>query len=380
MIDNSKRLEYISEYYFSMKLREVKALIDEGKDIVNLGIGSPDLLPPENSIKTVIKSLNQKNAHKYQGYSGIYQLRAKISTFYKKYYKVDLHPDQNILPLIGSKEGIFHISMSFLNDGDSVLIPNPGYPTYSSITKLMGNKIIQYDLTEKNNWEPDFSKLKQLDLSKIKIMWINYPNMPTGQTASLKLFEKIIQFGKENNILIVNDNPYSFILNDNPLSIMSISGAMENCIELNSMSKIYNMAGWRVGVVIGNPNFIRNILKVKSNIDSGMFYPVQMGAAHALSQNNDWFEKLNIKYKERRELVWELASKLGCTFSKDNVGMFIWAKINKSIPSKEFVDNLLRKSGIFVAPGIIFGTNGEGYIRISLCNSTANIKKAISRL
>jgi LL-diaminopimelate aminotransferase len=245
---------------------------------------------------------------------------------------------------------------------------------------LIGNKIINYDLTESNNWEPDFNNLKKLDLSKVKIMWVNYPNMPTGRTASVNLFKKIVQFGKENNILIVNDNPYSFILNDNPLSIMSISGAMENCIELNSMSKIYNMAGWRVGFVVGNPTFISNILKVKSNMDSGMFYPVQMGAANALSQNNDWFEKLNIKYKERRELVWELASKLGCTFSKDNVGMFIWAKINKSIPSKEFVDNLLHKSGIFVAPGIIFGTNGEGYIRISLCNSTANIKKAISRL
>tara|TARA_B100001287_G_scaffold192505_1_gene162742 strand:+ start:161 stop:1303 length:1143 start_codon:yes stop_codon:yes gene_type:complete len=380
MIDNSKRLEHISEYYFSKKLREVKALIDKGKDIVNLGIGSPDLLPPENSIKTLIKSLNQKNAHKYQGYSGIHQLREKISSFYKKYYNVDLHPDQNILPLIGSKEGIFHISMSFLNDEDSVLIPNPGYPSYSSITKLMGNKIVNYDLNEANNWEPDFGKLKQLDLSKVKIMWVNYPNMPTGRTASINLFKKIVQFGKENNILIVNDNPYSFILNDNPLSIMSVSGAMENCIELNSMSKIYNMAGWRVGFVVGNPDFIKNILKVKSNIDSGMFYPVQMGAANALSQNNDWFDKLNMKYKERRELVWELTSKLDCTFYKENVGMFVWAKINKSISSKEFVDNLLQKFGIFVAPGIIFGTNGEGYIRISLCNSKANIKKAISRL
>mgnify|MGYP001328058789 FL=1 len=380
MINNSKRLEHISEYYFSKKLREVKALIDKGKDVVNLGIGSPDLLPPENSIKTLIKSLNQKNAHKYQGYSGIYQLREKISSFYKKYYNVDLHPDQNILPLIGSKEGIFHISMSFLNDDDSVLIPNPGYPSYSSITKLMGNKIINYDLIEANNWEPDFNKLKQLDLSKVKIMWVNYPNMPTGRSASINLFKKIVQFGKENNILIVNDNPYSFILNDSPLSIMSISGAMENCIELNSMSKIYNMAGWRVGFVVANHNFIKNILKVKSNIDSGMFYPVQMGAANALSQNNDWFEKLNMKYKERRELVWELTSKLDCTFCKENVGMFVWGKINKSISSKEFVDNLLQKFGIFVAPGIIFGTNGEGYIRISLCNSTANIKKAISRL
>ena len=380
MIENSKRLNNISEYYFSKKLREVKALIDEGKDIINLGIGSPDLLPPENSIKTVVKSLNQKNAHKYQGYSGIYQFREKISSFYKKYYEVDLDPNKNILPLIGSKEGIFHISMSFLNNEDSVLIPNPGYPAYKSITKLMGNKIIHYDLTEKNNWEPDFKKLRQLDLSKVKIMWVNYPNMPTGRTASVKLFEKIIEFGKENNILIVNDNPYSFILNNNPLSIMSSPYAMENCIELNSMSKIYNMAGWRVGFAIGNPTFISNILKVKSNIDSGMFYPIQMGAANALAQNKNWFEKLNLKYKQRRELVWELASKLGCTFSKDNVGMFVWAKINRSISSKEFVDNLLQKLGIFVAPGIIFGTNGEGYIRISLCNSITNIKKAISRL
>ena len=379
-MNTAKRLEHIEEYYFSRKLKEVSHLISQGKPIINLGIGSPDLIPPSSTVNSLIEALKSPTAHKYQSYNGIDSLRRAIKSFYFNNYNVDLNHEFEILPLIGSKEGIMHISLAFLDEADEVLIPNPGYPTYSSVTKIVGAKPIFYDLKESNSWLPNIKDLEKMNLSKVKIMWVNYPNMPTGRTASIKLFKKIIQFGKENNILIVNDNPYSFILNDNPLSIMSISGAMENCIELNSMSKIYNMAGWRVGFVIGNPTFISNILKVKSNIDSGMFYPVQMGAANALSQNNDWFDKLNMKYKERRELVWELTSKLGCTFSKDNVGMFVWAKINKSISSKEFVDNLLQKFGIFVAPGIIFGTNGEGYIRISLCNSTTNIKKAISRL
>ena len=282
--------------------------------------------------------------------------------------------------MIGSKEGIFHISMSFLSEDDKVLIPNPGYPTYSSITKLIGNEIIYYDLNEKNNWLPDLKQLTKLDLSSVKIMWINYPHMPTGAVASHEYFSEIINFAKSNNILIVNDNPYSFILNDNPLSIMNVNGARDICIELNSLSKSFNMAGWRLGFAVANSEYISNILKVKSNVDSGMFFPLQMGAVSALSQSKNWFKNLNFEYSKRRKLVWELADKLNCDFSRSSSGMFVWAKIKSNKTSIDYVDSLLNEKGIFIAPGSIFGSNGEGYVRISLCNSETNIKKAILRL
>ena len=283
MIEFSKRIEGLSEYYFSSKLREVKSLVDSGEDIINLGIGSPDLSPPTPVIKKLKDSLNVAGAHKYQSYIGVEKFRKEISNFYKLHYNCDLNYQSEILPLIGSKEGIFHISMSFLSEDDKVLIPNPGYPTYSSITKLIGNEIIYYDLNEKNNWLPDLEQLTKLDLSSVKIMWINYPHMPTGAVASHEYFSEIINFAKSNNILIVNDNPYSFILNDNPLSIMNVNGARDICIELNSLSKSFNMAGWRLGFAVANPEYISNILKVKSNVDSGMFFPLQMGA---VSRNN----------------------------------------------------------------------------------------------
>ena len=380
MIKHSVRLDSISEYYFSKKLREVRSLIDKGKDIINLGIGSPDLLPPKSSIKSMTNALNQENAHKYQSYNGIKKYRDEISNFYNSYFDVQLDSEHEIIPLIGSKEGIFHISMSFLEKNDKVLVPNPGYPTYSSISNLLGNEIIYYDLTEKNNWLPNIEELNNLDLSDVKIMWINYPHMPTGSNATISFFEELINFAKTNNILLINDNPYSFILNDNPISLMNVNGAKEVCIELNSLSKSFNMAGWRLGFAVGNKSFISNILKVKSNIDSGMFYPLQIGAISALNQSKDWFTSLNNIYSERRILVWDLADKLGCTYSKNTSGMFVWAKISQEINSIDYINNLLTKYGIFVAPGSIFGSNGEGYIRLSLCSSKKNIIKAIERL
>ena len=380
MIKPSNRLNRISEYYFSKKLREVRELIDQGKDVINLGIGSPDLKPPKLSIKNLINALDDKNAHKYQSYNGIKIFREEISGFYKSHFDVNLNPENEILPLMGSKEGIFHISMSFLDKNDKVLIPNPGYPTYSAIANLLGNDIIYYNLTEQNNWLPNLDELSKLDLSNVKIMWINYPHMPTGANASISFFEELIGFAKTNNILLINDNPYSFILNDNPISLLNIKGAKETCIELNSLSKSFNMAGWRIGFALSNKSFISNLLKVKSNMDSGMFYPLQVGAISALNQSNDWLLSLNNIYTTRRKLVWKLADKLGCSYSKSSSGLFVWAKINQKINSIDFIDNLLEKHQIFVTPGSIFGSNGEGYVRFSLCNSKENIIKAISRL
>ena len=380
MIKNSNRIERVTEYYFSSKLREVKSMIDSGKDIINLGIGSPDLLPPNSVIENLKVALDNKDAHRYQSYNGIDKFRKEISNFYKFHYNVDINPESEILPLIGSKEGIFHISMSFLSKYDKVLIPNPGYPTYSAVTNLLGNEIVHYDLVEKNSWLPDLNQLKNLDLSNIKIMWINYPHMPTGSCAPLTYLTKLVDFARTNDILLVNDNPYSFILNDNPLSIMNVEGAKEVCIELNSLSKSFNMAGWRLGFVIAKSDFILNILKIKSNIDSGMFFPLQVGAISALSQSDEWFINLNKEYSQRRKLVWELADKLECNYSKNSSGMFVWAKYNSSKKSKEYVDYLLYEKQIFVAPGSIFGSNGEGYIRLSLCNKQDIIKKAINRL
>ncbi len=380
MIKPSNRLNRISEYYFSKKLREVRELIDQGKDVINLGIGSPDLKPPKLSIKNLINALDDKNAHKYQSYNGIEIFREEISGFYKSHFDVNLNPENEILPLMGSKEGIFHISMSFLDKNDKVLIPNPGYPTYSAIANLLGNDIIYYNLTEQNNWLPNLDELSKLDLSNVKIMWINYPHMPTGANASISFFEELIGFAKTNNILLINDNPYSFILNDNPISLLNIKGAKETCIELNSLSKSFNMAGWRIGFALSNKSFISNLLKVKSNMDSGMFYPLQVGAISALNQSNDWLLSLNNIYTTRRKLVWKLADKLGCSYSKSSSGLFVWAKINQKINSIDFIDNLLEKHQIFVTPGSIFGSNGEGYIRLSLCSNEQEIIKAIERL
>ena len=380
MIKFAERISGINEYYFSSKLREVKTLIDSGKEIINLGIGSPDLMPPISAIENLKSGLSVKNAHKYQSYNGIDRIRLEISRFYKFHYGVDLNYKTDILPLIGSKEGIFHISMAFLSKNDKVLIPNPGYPAYSSITNLIGNSVVYYNLSEKNNWLPDINELNKHNLSEVKLMWINYPHMPSGSLASISYLKKLVDFAASNNILLVNDNPYSFILNKKPISIMNVEGAMEYCIELNSLSKSFNMAGWRIGFSVGNKEYISNILKVKSNIDSGMFLPLQLGAVSALSESKEWFKSLNKEYQKRRELVWILADKLNCKFSKNTAGMFVWAKISSTNNSKKFVDKLLNEKDIFVAPGVIFGSNGEGYIRISLCNTIENIKKAIKKL
>ena len=379
MIKFAERISSINEYYFSSKLREVKTLIDSGKEIINLGIGSPDLMPPISAIENLKSGLSVKNAHKYQSYNGIDRIRLETSRFYKSHYGVDLNYKTDILPLIGSKEGIFHISMAFLSKSDKVLIPNPGYPAYSSITKLIGNSVVYYNLSEKNNWLPEIDELKKHNLSEVKLMWINYPHMPSGSLASISYLKKLVDFAASNNILLVNDNPYSFILNKKPISIMNVEGAMDYCIELNSLSKSFNMAGWRIGFAVGNKEYISNILKVKSNIDSGMFLPLQLGAVSALSESKEWFKLLNKEYQKRRELVWILADKLNCKFSKNTAGMFVWAKISSTNNSKKFVDKLLNEKDIFVAPGVIFGSNGEGYIRISLCNTIENIKKAIKK-
>ena len=380
MISVADRLHTVEEYYFSKKLREVNMLISLGKPIINLGIGSPDINPPQKVVDALQKSLTDESAHKYQSYQGLPELRDAMAGFYKTQFGVSLSSKTEILPLMGSKEGIMHISMAFLNEGDEVLIPNPGYPTYSSVTKLLGAIPVYYDLTEEYNWLPNLDALEHLDLSKVKIMWINYPHMPTGATASNKMFEDIIAFARRNNILVVNDNPYSFILNQYPRSILKYLGAKDYCLELNSISKTFNMAGWRVGMVVGHSSYIDSILKVKSNMDSGMFYGIQKGAIEALKCSKMWYVSLNSVYEYRRELVWKLADALKCTYDKEATGLFVWAKLPKKLKSEEFIDYILKEFNIFITPGTIFGSQGEGYIRFSLCATTEELEEAIARI
>ncbi len=380
MIEVAKRLHTVEEYYFSKKLREVGLLIANGKPIINLAIGSPDLQPPQKVTDAITNSLNDAVAHKYQSYQGLPELREAIAGFYKEHFSVNISPNTEVLPLMGSKEGIMHISMTYLNEGDEVLIPNPGYPTYQSVTKLVGAKGVLYELDEANNWMPDFDALEKLDLSKVKLMWVTYPHMPTGAKPTETVFEELVAFGKRHNILIVNDNPYSFILNESPKSILSVEGAKDVCLELNSLSKTFNMAGWRVGMVIGDSVHIKNILKVKTNMDSGMFYGIQKGAIEALKCSKMWFSTLNSVYKKRRDLVWELAEALNCTYDKNASGLFVWAKLPAYLKSEEFIDLVLKENHIFITPGTIFGSQGEGYIRFSLCASTEIIEEAIARV
>ncbi|MBM6499433.1 MAG: aminotransferase class I/II-fold pyridoxal phosphate-dependent enzyme [Flavobacterium sp.] len=379
MIQTANRLNSVQEYYFSRKLKEVRQLISEGKHVINMGIGSPDLSPDKSVIKAIQNAMFDDKAHEYQSYQGLPELRKGFADFYSKHFNVSLDYNLEILPLMGSKEGIMHISLAFLNAGDKVLIPNPGYPTYASVTELVQAKPMYYDLSEENDWQPNFELLEQMDLSNVKIMWVSYPHMPTGANATLKLFEKLIAFGKKHHILIVNDNPYSFVLNENPLSILQIDGAKDIALELNSLSKTYNMAGWRVGMVLGNPKLIDAILKVKSNMDSGMFYGIQKGAIEALKLNNNWFIHQNEIYTKRRNLIFQLAEKLNCTYSKTAVGMFVWAKLPEGISAEEFIDSILIEKHIFITPGTIFGNNGNGYIRFSLCVSEEKIEEAIKR-
>jgi aspartate/methionine/tyrosine aminotransferase len=378
----AKRIHTVEEYYFSRKLREVRSLVAAGKPIVNLGIGSPDLQPPPIVVEALETSLQDEMAHKYQNYQGIPALRNAIAHFYKANYQVTLDADTEVLPLMGSKEGIMHISMAYLDEGDEVLIANPGYPTYTSVTKLLGAIPRYYDLDAANDWLPNLEELAVQDLSKVKLMWVNYPHMPTGAKATKASFEELIEFAKAKQILIINDNPYSFILNDEPISILSCKDAKEVALELNSLSKSFNMAGWRTGMVMGKAEHIRHVLKVKSNMDSGMFYGIQKGAIQALQSSKNWFVELNKIYEKRRKLIWELATKLACEFDTDTAGMFVWAKLpaDNQLTSEAFIDKLLYEKDVFITPGNIFGTKGEGYIRFSLCVSEEKIKEVINRI
>ena len=380
MMKAAKRLDTVQEYYFSKKLREVRALLAAGKPIINMGIGSPDLQPPPAVIEAIQQAVLQEGAHKYQSYQGLPAFREAVADFYQKNYQVVVNPENEILPLMGSKEGILHISMAFLNKGDKVLIPNPGYPTYTSVTNLVEAVPVFYDLTSEHNWEPNFKQLEQKDLSNVKLMWVNYPHMPTGAKATENLFKKLIAFGKKHQLLIINDNPYSFVLNNNPLSILSIDGAKETAIELNSLSKSFNMAGWRVGMLLGATPILEEVLKVKTQMDSGMFYGIQQGAIAALKVSSGWFENMNEIYQKRRKLIWQIAEALDCTFDKNTSGMFVWAKIPAGKKAENIVDDLLYKHHIFIAPGTIFGSKGEGYIRFSLCVPEEKIKEALDRL
>ena len=380
MMKAAKRLDTVQEYYFSKKLREVRALSAQGKPIINMGIGSPDLQPPPAVIEAIQQAVLQEGAHKYQSYQGLPAFRQAVADFYQKNYHVVVNPENEILPLMGSKEGILHISMAFLNKGDKVLIPNPGYPTYTSVTNLVEAVPVFYDLTSEHNWEPNFKQLEQQDLSNVKLMWVNYPHMPTGAKATENLFKKLIAFGKKHQLLIINDNPYSFVLNDTPLSILGTEGAKETAIELNSLSKSFNMAGWRVGMLLGAKPILEEVLKVKTQMDSGMFYGIQQGAIAALKVSSGWFENMNEIYQKRRKLIWQIAEALDCTFDKNTSGMFVWAKIPAGKKAENIVDDLLYKHHIFIAPGTIFGSKGEGYIRFSLCVPEEKIKEALDRL
>jgi aspartate/methionine/tyrosine aminotransferase len=381
MIKQSERLNSVEEYYFSKKLREVSNMIQSGESVINMAIGSPDLFPSIKVVDEIKNSLSDSFAHKYQSYQGLPELRDAIAKFYNKFFGVELNPSNEVLPLMGSKEGIMHISLAFLNSGDEVLIPNPGYPTYLSVTKLVQANPVFYNLSEENGWFPNLSELENKDLSKVKLMWINYPHMPTGASANFDQFEKLLEFAKTNNILLINDNPYSFILNDEYLSLLKVKGYKDFVLELNSLSKSFNMSGWRVGMLVGSSDNITKVLKVKSNMDSGMFYGIQKGAIAALNLDKSWFEDLNKVYLKRRKLIWNIADKLNCSYDKNSKGLFVWAKLPNHIKSSEqYIDTLLKEKKIFIAPGTIFGSNGEGYIRFSLCIDEVKIDEALKRI
>ncbi len=371
------RIAGASEYYFSTKLKQISEMISQGKDVINLGIGNPDLPPHPKVIEALNKAANQESIHGYQSYRGIPELRSAISEYYQNHFTVELNSDSEILPLNGSKEGIMHINMAFLNPGDEVLIPNPGYPTYSAAAKLTQAKVRNYSIGEDGI---ELDEFEGKDLSKVKLMWINFPHMPTGKTASLTLFKKAFDFAKKHNILLVNDNPYAHILTEKPLSLMQINGAQEHCLELNSLSKTFNMAGWRVGMLAGSKDKIDAVLKVKSNMDSGMFYGLQMGAIKALKSSKEWFQSLNDTYSKRKALAMQLAENLDLSIDRNQAGMFLWAKVPKDESSEEFSDRILKDKNIFITPGHIFGSNGESFVRISLCVPEQKFEEAIQRI
>ncbi|GHU01081.1 MAG: aminotransferase class I/II-fold pyridoxal phosphate-dependent enzyme [Hydrotalea flava] len=381
MIPIADRLQGVGEYYFSGKLREIDALNREGKQIINLGIGSPDMPPHPDVITALQQNAALPNVHGYQSYKGALVLRKAIADWYKVWYQVDLDSETEILPLIGSKEGLMHICMTYLNPGDEVLVPNPGYPTYSSAVTLAGGICRNYEMKEQTNWAPDFNALAQEDLSKVKLMFVNYPHMPTGQNGHLALFEKMVAFAHRHQILIVHDNPYSFILNEHPVSMLQVNGAKDVVIELNSLSKSHNMAGWRVGMLCGRKERIDEVLRFKSNMDSGMFLPLQLAAAKALSLGKDWFIELNKVYARRREKVFELLDLLKCIYQTNQVGLFVWASVPNTIQDGfAMSDSVLYNAGVFITPGGIFGTAGNQYVRISLCATEEKLMEAIHRI
>lgn len=380
-ITPANRVGSVQEYYFSKKLKEVAEMNAAGKNVINLGVGSPDLPPSEQTIETLCEHARKANEHGYQPYVGIPELRKGFADWYKTWYNVDLDPKTEIQPLIGSKEGILHISLAFLNPGDGVLVPNPGYPTYSSVSKLVEARLIPYELKEELGWQPDFEELEKMDLSNVKLMWTNYPNMPTGANASVELYEKLVAFGRKHGIIICNDNPYSFILNEHPLSILSIPGAKEICIEMNSMSKAHNMPGWRMAMLASNAQFVQWILKVKSNIDSGQFKPMQYAAVEALNAKKEWYDNMNRVYRSRRDLAGQIMRTLGCEYDENQVGMFLWGRIPDSAESGEAIANkVLYEANVFLTPGFIFGSRGERYIRISLCCKNETLEEALKRI
>lgn len=382
IINPANRLQQVEEYYFSKKLAQIKQMQAQGINVINLGIGSPDLMPSPKTIKALSSTAKLPTSHGYQSYTGIPQLRQSISNWYLKTYKVSLNPHSEILPLMGSKEGIMHLHLAFINPSDAVLIPNPGYPTYSSSANLVQAKIIPYTLNNKNNWQPNLNNLQQiLNTQAVKIMWINYPNMPTGANATLNQLEKIVKFAHKNKILLINDNPYSLILNPKPSSILQIDGAKEVALELNSLSKSHNLAGWRVGMLCGESNYISTVLKVKSNMDSGMFLGIQQAAINALQNSQQWHKAQNTIYAKRKQIACKILNALNCTYSQNQVGMFVWAKAPKSIPNvSHWIENILTQLHIFITPGFIFGTQGNQYLRISLCNTEQKLEEALTRI
>ena len=375
------RVSEIQEYYFSKKLREVAELNAQGKDIISLGIGGPDRMPSDEVISTLCEAAKQPGNHSYQSYVGLPELREQYAAWYSANYGVTLNPKNEILPLIGSKEGIIHISLAFLNPGDGVLVPNPGYPTYSSASRLVQADIYTNDLKPENGWYPDFEQLENMPTEKIKLMWVNYPHMPTGTQASKELFAKLVDFGKRHGIVIAHDNPYSFILNDNPISLLATPGAKEIAIELNSLSKSHNMAGWRMGMLASNSTFVNWILKVKSNMDSGQFKPMMLAAVKALQAPKEWYSTLNEEYARRRKVAEEIMTALGCSFDPSQRGLFLWGRIPETVSGSETLcDDILYNARVFITPGFIFGSNGEKYVRISLCATVENLKKALDRI
>ncbi|WP_289286800.1 aminotransferase class I/II-fold pyridoxal phosphate-dependent enzyme [Paramuribaculum intestinale] len=380
-IQPASRVSEVKEYYFSKKLREVARLNAEGRDIISLGIGGPDRMPADEVIDTLCEEARKEGNHSYQSYTGLPALRQAYADFYRRWYGVELDPSKEILPLIGSKEGILHVSLALLNPGDGVLVPNPGYPTYTSVSRLAQAEVFNYDLTEENGWLPDFDQLEKMPLERIKLMWVNYPHMPTGTQATPELLQRIVDFGRRHGIVIAHDNPYSFILNENPTSLLQIEGAKDVAIELNSMSKSHNMAGWRMGMLASNPTMIEWILKVKSNIDSGQFRPMMLAAVKGLEADKSWYDTLNATYARRRAVAEEVMTALGCTFDPTQRGLFLWGRIADSESGSEAVaDRALYESRVFVTPGFIFGSNGDRYIRISLCATEEKLREALARI